>query len=214
MSEQRSRADQRAETNARIVAAAQEEFAAGGWGKATIRGIARRAGVDPALVMQRYGSKEKLFAAAVLPAVALDDADTTGHLAEVLETRMRALSPATEALLRSAPSAPEAADALRDYLSERADGLVRAWRGDADGPGGIRVDDELRAAMIVSSILGMTIARHLLGVDALARLDRDAVERIAAPWFAALTPPDTAGLSASGPGQTDAEPPRRSRSAR
>lgn len=212
MNEQRSRADQRAETSARIVAAAQEEFAAGGWAKATIRGIARRAGVDPALVMQRYGSKEKLFAAAILPAVALDDADTTGHLAEVLETRMRALSPATEALLRSAPTAPEAADALREYLYERADGLVRAWRDDAEGPE--NADDELRAAMIVSSILGMTIARHLLGLDALARLDRDAVDRIAAPWFAALTPPDAVTTPASGPGQADAGPPRRSRSAR
>lgn len=212
MNEQRSRADQRAETSARIVAAAQEEFAAGGWAKATIRGIARRAGVDPALVMQRYGSKEKLFAAAILPAVTLDDADTTGHLAEVLETRMRALSPATEALLRSAPTAPEAADALREYLSERADGLVRAWRDDAEGPE--NADDELRAAMIVSSILGMTIARHLLRLDALARLDRDAVDRIAAPWFAALTPPDMVTAPVGATGQTDAEPPRRSRSAR
>lgn len=212
MTDQRSRADQRAETSARIVAAAQEEFAAGGWAKATIRGIARRAGVDPALVMQRYGSKEKLFAAAVLPAVALDDADTTGHLAEVLETRMRALPAATEALLRSAPTAPEAADALRGYLSERADGLVRAWRGDAEKPQ--KDDDELRAAMIVSSILGMTIARHLLGVDALARLDRDAVDRIAAPWFAALTPPDVVTAPVGATDQADPEPPRRRRSAR
>lgn len=212
MNEQRSRADQRAETSARIVAAAQEEFAAGGWAKATIRGIASRAGVDPALVMQRYGSKEKLFAAAVLPAVALDDADTTGHLAEVLETRMRGLPAATEALLRSAPTAPEAADALRGYLSERADGLVRAWRGDTEKPQ--KDDDELRAAMIVSSILGMTIARHLLGVDALARLDRDAVDRIAAPWFAALTPPDAVTAPVGATDQAAAEPPRRRRNAR
>lgn len=212
MTDQRSRADQRAETSARIVAAAQEAFAERGLAGATIRGIASRAGVDPALVMQRYGSKEKLFAAAVLPAVALDDADTTGHLAEVLETRMRALPAATEALLRSAPAAPEAADALRGYLSERADGLVRAWHGDAEKPQ--NADDELRAAMIVSSILGMTIARHLLGVDALARLDRDAVDRIAAPWFAALTPPDVVTAPVGATDQADAEPPRRSRSAR
>jgi hypothetical protein len=73
-------------------------------------------------------------------------------------------------------------------------------------------DDELRAAMIVSSILGMTIARHLLGLDALARLDRDAVDRIAARFAAHAPTPAT--TPASGPGQADAGPPRRSRSAR
>src|SRR5437879_12978182 len=48
-----------------ILAAAREQFAERGYDHATIRGIAARAGVDPALVHHYYGSKADLFAAAL-----------------------------------------------------------------------------------------------------------------------------------------------------
>ena len=51
-------------TRAAILAAAREQFAAGGYQAATIRAIAAAAGIDPALVMRYYGNKEGLFAAA------------------------------------------------------------------------------------------------------------------------------------------------------
>src|SRR2546421_12192837 len=48
-----------------ILAAARDQFAARGYESATIRGIAAAAGVDPALVHHYFGSKDRLFAAAV-----------------------------------------------------------------------------------------------------------------------------------------------------
>ena len=58
-----SRAARRAATQARILDAAREEFGDRGFEATTVRGVARRAGVDPSLVLQHYGSKSALFTA-------------------------------------------------------------------------------------------------------------------------------------------------------
>jgi AcrR family transcriptional regulator len=52
-------------TRAQILRAAQAQFAADGFHKATIRAIAAQADIDPSMVMRYYGNKAKLFAAAV-----------------------------------------------------------------------------------------------------------------------------------------------------
>src|SRR5215469_17657819 len=57
-------------TREAILQAARAQFGERGYNAATIRGIAAAAGVDPALVHHYYGTKEKLFAAAMrLPVV-------------------------------------------------------------------------------------------------------------------------------------------------
>ncbi|MEV0222302.1 helix-turn-helix domain-containing protein [Streptomyces sp. NPDC050704] len=48
-----------------IVAAARAAFSGLGFGKTTIREVARRAGVTHGLVIRHFGSKEQLFLAAV-----------------------------------------------------------------------------------------------------------------------------------------------------
>jgi AcrR family transcriptional regulator len=65
VSGQTSRAARRAATAQRILEAARAEFGEHGLEAATIRGIARRANVDPSLVMQHYGSKAALFNSAI-----------------------------------------------------------------------------------------------------------------------------------------------------
>ena len=54
-------------TREAILAAAREAFAADGYERATMRGVARAAGVDPALVSHYFGSKQGLFEAAMRP---------------------------------------------------------------------------------------------------------------------------------------------------
>ena len=49
------------DTKAEILEAARTEFAASGYNGASIRGIARRAEVDPSLVLHYFDSKEALF---------------------------------------------------------------------------------------------------------------------------------------------------------
>ena len=64
-----------------IAAAARELFASVGYRRATIRAVASRAGVDPALVMHFYGSKEGLFRAAT--ALPFDPASMVEELLSV-----------------------------------------------------------------------------------------------------------------------------------
>ncbi len=140
---------------------------------ATVRAIARRAGVDPSLVIQYYGSKADLFASAIR----LNDADDRApHLDDVLDKRLGELPPETRAPIRSMLTSPEAAASMKAYLDERVANLARA----ADGP-----DAELSAALTVSSILGLTIARHFLALDALADIPEQQVETVVRPWLTA-----------------------------
>ena len=167
-----SRAAKRAATAQRILDAARAEFGERGLEAATIRRIAQRANVDPSLVMQHYGSKAALFAIAIQ----LDDAgpgDIESHLHDVLDVRLGALPPETRALVRSMLTAPEAAESMSAFLNERVANLSRAMGGE---------DADLRAALIVSSILGLTIARHFLKLDAFTRASATDIARVARPW--------------------------------
>ncbi len=176
MVEKRTRAERKAATAAAILAAAQDEFGAHGDG-ATIRGIARRAGVDPSLVLQHYGSKAALFSLAVRPVAEVGSGDVPDHLTDVLGARLRELPPATQALMRSMLTSPEAAATMREYLEERSTTLAAALEGD---------DADLRAALIVSSILGVTIARHFLELAPLTGTAADRVEGLVGSWLAPL----------------------------
>ena len=167
-----SRAAKRAASAQRILDAARAEFGERGLEAATIRRIAQRANVDPSLVMQHYGSKAALFAVAIQ----LDDArpgEVEAHLHDVLDVRLAALPPETRALVRSMLTAPEAAEAMSAFLNERVANLSRAMGGE---------DADLRAALIVSSILGLTIARHFLKLDAFATATDADIARVARPW--------------------------------
>src|SRR3984957_8349306 len=75
-----------AETRADILAAARVRFGADGYERTTLRAVAADVGVDPALVIRYFGSKQDLFAAAAEFTLALPD--LTGidpdHVADAL----------------------------------------------------------------------------------------------------------------------------------
>jgi len=167
-----SRAAKRAATAQRILDAARAEFGERGPEAATIRRIAQRANVDPSLVMQHYGSKAALFAVAIQLGDAAPDEITT-HLHDVLDVRLAALPPETKALVRSMLTSPEAAASMSAFLNERVANLSHAMDGD---------NADLRAALIVSSILGLTIARHFLKLDAFTHASDADIARVARPW--------------------------------
>src|SRR4051794_30580271 len=118
------------DTREAVLAAARAAFAERGYDGATIRGIATAAGVDPALVHHYFGSKEKLFLAAVqapadpgefLPEVLALPPDELGVAVVRLVLRVWD-SPARAAglaLLRSAVSNEWTAKMLREFLSAR-----------------------------------------------------------------------------------------------
>ncbi|WP_328604310.1 TetR family transcriptional regulator [Amycolatopsis sp. NBC_00345] len=176
MDEPKTRAAKRAATAQRILEAAQAEFGEHGREGTTVRAIAQRAQVDPSLVIQHYGTKNDLFAIATqLPSESTDD-NVAEHLSDVLDVRLSELPPETRALVRSMLTTPEATQAMRDFLNERVTNLARTSKHD---------DADLQAALTVSSILGLTIARHFLKLDALAEISEAQLETTVRPW---LTP--------------------------
>lgn len=162
-------------TREAILEAARRRFAEHGYDGATIRGIAADAGVDPALVHHFYGSKEKLFVVAmrfpvvpseVLSHVAGADRERIGEgivrtvlgVWENPETRSQSL-----ALLRSAVTNEGAAAMLRGFLSSAILGTLA---------GLIEEDDaEYRASLVASQIVGLGIARFVVGLEPLASAD-------------------------------------------
>jgi AcrR family transcriptional regulator len=195
--EPKTRAAKRAATAQRILKAAQVEFGEHGLEGTTVRAIAQRAGVDPSLVIQHYGSKNDLFAiASQLHRESTDD-DVAAHLLDVLDVRLSKLPPETRALVRSMLTAPEATKAMHDFLNERVANLARAIN---DG------DAELRAALTVSSILGLTIARHFLKLDALTEISEEQIETTLRPWLTAALGDDIIPLPSPDSGRFEQPP--------
>jgi AcrR family transcriptional regulator len=162
-------------TREAILAAARQRFAEHGYDGATIRGIASDAGVDPALIHHFYGTKEKLFVAAVrFPFVPTEQLAQLGsvdreRLGEgLVRIAFGALenestrSPAI-ALIRSAITNEQAAAMLRGFVTSAIIGTIAAVLGEDDA--------EYRASLVASQILGMGIARYIVGLEPLARVD-------------------------------------------
>jgi AcrR family transcriptional regulator len=169
-----------------ILAASRKRFAEVGYDGATIRGIAADVGVDPALVHHFFGTKERLFAAAMrLPVVpgelisaALEDhpgnpAESLGeHLVrmvlsawDVSEIRETFLG-----LLRSATSSEQALTMLREFVTEAIVGRLSVAAKTAD-----LAEAQYRAALVASHVLGLGLARYVLGLEPLAAADRDSL---------------------------------------
>jgi AcrR family transcriptional regulator len=154
-----------------ILDAARRSFAERGYDRTTIRGVAGDAGVDPALVAHFFGPKDALFAAALeLPrapvdalAAALDAPD--GELgARIAETFLSVWDSrgagALVALLRSASANEQAAETMRQFA--RAELVPRI----AERLGGRRA--ELRAALIVSQLIGLATMRYIVRMEPVA----------------------------------------------
>jgi AcrR family transcriptional regulator len=168
-----------------ILRAAREAFAARGYRATTLRGVAADAGVDPALVLHFFGSKAGLFAAAVRPPVpfarvvsaALDGPrEEAGARIAALVTGALEDPGAREAflaLMRAAVSEPEAAAALRDVLTRELYGPIAAGLGVPDAP--------LRAALVGGQVVGLAMARHVLGLPPLPGTDPAVLRDALAP---------------------------------
>ncbi len=196
-----------------ILAAARPLFAERGLHRTSVRAIAAEAGVDPALVMYFFGTKRDLFLEAidlpVDPAVVIP-AVLDGDPAEVGERLARFVVGALEdpdrrqrfaGLLQSASADPEIAEILRSRLTRDILEPI-AQRLGTDRP-------EFRAAMAMSQIAGLTMARHVVGLDVLRAAGPDELVAALAPtlqrYLAGAAAPGTpervvAPEAAAGPG--------------
>jgi AcrR family transcriptional regulator len=161
-------------TREAILRAATEEFGEHGYDQATIRGVARRAGVDAALVHHYFGRKQDLFVASlelpvnpadVAASMLADDPEVAGERIVGLFVSVwdhGANRQPLMALLRSAVTSEQAAAMLREFATREVFSRVVQR---LDQP-----DAQLRANLVVSQLIGLAMARYIVKVEPLASL--------------------------------------------
>jgi AcrR family transcriptional regulator len=166
------------QTREAIAQAARAAFAEVGYDGASVRAIARAAGVDPSLVLHFYGSKEALFrevmqlppmvAAAMAALADVPRAEVARRLAELVVGALENpySRPIVLGRIRSAVSHPHAAELVRETVMRDLGALAAAL--DVDRP-------DLRAALMGSEFVGVAIARYVVHVEPLASLPEAAV---------------------------------------
>ncbi|GHB11255.1 TetR/AcrR family transcriptional regulator [Streptomyces chryseus] len=170
----------------RILQAARDEFAERGYDKTSMRGIAKAAGVDAALVHHYFGTKDDVFAAAieisfepalVVPAV-LGQGGTDG-IGERLARYFIGVweNPATRApllaIVRSALTNETAAKVLRTFVLRR---LLERVAAELDVP-----DPTFRAELAASHMVGIAILRYVVKTEPLASADPERIVAMVAP---------------------------------
>ena len=168
-----------------ILAAARRQFAELGYDRTTLRSVAAEADVDPALVVHFFGSKQGLFVAGVeLP---IDPADLAEEVAAGPRSEVGAriaafLLAALEnpdvrnrwiAMIRAATSEPEAARRLREILETRLFTPLAEALGVEDAP--------FRATLAGSQVVGIGMARYIVGVEPIATAEPEKIAAAIAP---------------------------------
>jgi AcrR family transcriptional regulator len=160
-------------TRAAILAAARQLFADRGYDHTTIRDVAAKAAIDPAMVIRYFRSKDELFARAVEINLKLPDLSTVdpSRIGEALvrhflilwegEQRLRGLP----LLLRSAASNAYAANKLKEvFVGQVMPALARAG-----GP----VGAPARAGLVSSQLLGLALCRYVLKLPPVVQMSHD-----------------------------------------
>ncbi|MGY2873032.1 AcrR family transcriptional regulator [Marmoricola sp. URHA0025 HA25] len=172
------------DTRAAILEAARGLFATGGLSGTSVRAVAAKAGVDPALVHHYFGTKDDLFVAALALPV-----DPREVLAPVIA---RGPDGAGEGLLRTLLSVwddPELqlpllgmARGLLDPTGKELmrDGFLKVVIGPVGTALGIE-EPERRMPLLASQVLGLIVMRYLLEVEPIASMTADELAAIYGP---------------------------------
>lgn len=174
------------DTRGEIVNAAREVFSDVGYDRATIRAIATRAGVDPALIYHYFDAKDDLFAASIdlpipptetLRAVFESGTQDVGRrLAETFffvweqEQARRSLL----GILRSAMGGEDrAANAFRQFLTAAVlEHIAPLIPGE---------DSRLRALLMASQLVGVAMTRYVMKLEPIASTPVDEIIDLVAP---------------------------------
>lgn len=168
-----------------ILDAARESFAERGFSDTSVRAVAARAGVDSALVHHYFGTKDRLFTAAMeLPfdpaavAPALLEPGLEGLGERLVRFFLRVWDEPVprariQAILRSALTQEAAAVLLRDFVTRELIGRIAAAVGTPDAP--------LRATLVGTQLVGLGLLRYIIRVEPLASADPETVVAAVAP---------------------------------
>ena len=173
-----------ADTKSALLDAAREVFTEQGYEGATVRAIAKRAGVDPAMVNHWFGGKENLFAKAVLqlpvePTLIVSEL-AEGDPATVGERVVRRFLTAWDAtgggqfaaLIRSVAGHEMALAGLRELF-------LKIFQRVTDVTG---VDQPMfRANLVASQLIGMGMVRYVAQFEPLNKMDVDTMVAAVGP---------------------------------
>ncbi|HUR06696.1 MAG TPA: TetR family transcriptional regulator [Nonomuraea sp.] len=172
-----------ADTRGEILAAARRVFAEKGFDKATVRGIAREANVDPALVHHYFDTKEGMFAAAmrlpvspgqIVPVLLEGPREEIGERLVRLILRVTGEPETREpmvALIRSAMTNQQAETMFREFVTNA---LLFKVADRLEVP-------HLRIEAAFAQMFGIVMGRYVLRLEPLASADPEDLVELLAP---------------------------------
>lgn len=173
--------------------AARSAFAARGYARTTLKGVAAAAGIAPAVLQKYYRSKDELFAAALrLPT------DPTSAVPALLAPGIEGLGerlvrftldtlddPQVRddllAMVRAGASAAQVTKSLQAYLEVNVVDRVVTAIGVPDA--------RMRVALISSYLIGIAAGRYILRIEPLASAREEQIVRMVAPTIQSLLDP-------------------------
>ena len=168
-------------TRAAILQAAQGLFAGQGYERTTVRDVAARASIDPAMVMRYFGSKEGLFARATAFDLRLPDLATVprhrlgttlvAHFLEIWEGSES--NGSLISLLRAAASSDDAAAAIRTIFGSQVVPMLARVVPPMELPA--------RAGLVATQIMGLAVTRYVLKVPPVVAMDRAQLTKLLGP---------------------------------
>lgn len=183
-------------TREAILSAARDAFIERGFQKATIRGIAGAAAVDPALVMHFFGNKDTLFAeamrppfdpAAILEAAMATDPQQAGEVLARFFIEAWEAEPQRRTMLGLVRSAVTEGAATRMIREDLLGSVEAALAGLGRPQAG------LRASLIGSQLIGLAMARHVAALPALVAVTREQLVAAVAPTIQRYITGDISG---------------------
>ncbi|HEY3870046.1 MAG TPA: TetR family transcriptional regulator [Actinocrinis sp.] len=174
-----------ADTRSAVLGAARAEFAAHGYEKTSMRGIARAAGVDPALIHHYFGTKQQLLLVVlelpVDPRVIVEQV-LAGDLATVGERLLRfALTLWQNPGVRDRMVATVRTALTNEQITALMWGMLRREVVPVIAARLPVPDPELRAELVFSQMVGLAMARHVIGVEPLASADVEKLVALVGP---------------------------------
>lgn len=165
------------DTREQILEAARELFAEKGFERTTMRAVAERAGVDPALIAHYFGNKDGLLNEALAMPVdvplLLSDLDHARPGVDIVRRVLHfwdtspPLRKRMTGLLRTGLSNEHAAAILRGVLSRNVFATLSQHVAEDQR--------ELRTTLVGSHIAGLLMARYILKVPGLADADPEQI---------------------------------------
>ena len=171
------------ESREAIVSAARAEFASAGYEGATIRAIAARAAIDPAMVIRYFGSKRALFAASVEVDLRVDGIEVPAvreHLGEALVRHVISRwegDHTLRILLRTGLTDDAFLARVRDDI---AAGQIAPF---VERVGAPAHEVPLRTALVGSQALGLMVLRFIARVEPIASASIDELVSWYSPTF-------------------------------